>query len=34
MFQVSDSASGQIKQILATEQAQGKNLVLFFQGFG
>jgi hypothetical protein len=34
MINVSDSASGELKKILANDLHADKNLVIFFQGFG
>jgi len=34
MLQVSDTASREIKKVLDTAQAKGRQLVIYFQGFG
>lgn len=34
MFEVTDSASEELKKVMDSEQAKGKELVIFFQGYG
>lgn len=34
MLVVTDSASAQLKTVLGSDQAKGKNLIIFFQGHG
>jgi len=34
MLQVTPSASQELKKVLESEQAKGKQLIVFFQGFG
>jgi hypothetical protein len=34
MLQVSDTASREIKKVLDSAQAKGRQLVIYFQGFG
>ncbi len=34
MLQVTDTASKEIQQVLGSDQANGKQLVVYFQGFG
>jgi len=34
MIQVSSAAEKELKQVLTTEQATGKHLIIYFQGHG
>lgn len=34
MLAVTDSASAALAQVMNSDQAQGKHLIIFFQGYG
>jgi hypothetical protein len=34
MLNVTDTASTELKNVLASDQAKGKSLIIFFQGHG
>ncbi len=34
MFEVTQKASEELKKVLASDQSKGKELVIFFQGYG